>query len=65
MEPHDRQVKPIESPESAAHVIEYVERADAARWKCSCGAGGGGKWNRSIQEAEKAAARHIERATRT
>jgi hypothetical protein len=56
-----QRVTPISEPESFAHLIEYVDSGHATRWICSCGAGGGGKWNRSFQEAEKAAARHIAR----
>jgi len=52
------------------HAIQYVPSSYAKRqvrvshrWKCSCGASSGGRWYRSLEEAMKAAYRHLDRAS--
>jgi len=42
------------------HKIELIEsNGGALRWVCSCGKGSGGRWYPSVEEALKAAQRHI------
>lgn len=38
--------------------ITIVTSGSLARWKCSCGASSGGRWFRSVEEAEKRAKGH-------
>lgn len=49
-------------PVPPGHVTEIVERGTLVRWRCSCGASTSGRWNRSPEEALKAAERHVTRA---
>jgi hypothetical protein len=50
------------------HLVEIVQPDrwargdDSAYWRCSCGAGAGGRWYPSAVEAQKAADRHIRRS---
>jgi hypothetical protein len=42
------------------HKIELIEsNGGALRWVCSCGTGSGGRWYPSVEEAMKAAQRHL------
>lgn len=49
------------------HEIEIVQRDrrlrgdDSAYWRCSCGETAGGRWYFSVEEALKAAERHVRR----
>jgi hypothetical protein len=48
-----------------SHRLEVIE-ADGglARGRCSCGSGGGGRWHSSPEQAQKAADRHLAKASR-
>lgn len=49
------------------HRVEIVQRSQRAKgnnmafWRCSCGVSAGGRWYGSVQQAVKAAERHMRR----
>lgn len=52
-------------PTESHHTSIVPSGHGSAMWKCTCGASSGGRWARSKEEAQKAAARHLIRVGAT